>query len=119
MVDREGQHSGWLRKVSSKDMPSSLSRELIWVIFCTEARSRSSTRTKMMLGLSPETLASSSWSDLSSPEQPATKKVARHARITSSAFFARVPPLLVGTMLALPESLAHLILRLLLNRLIA
>jgi hypothetical protein len=55
---------------------------------------------------------------LADPEQLATEKAAEHARITSSAFFARVPPLPVGATFALPESLANLTLGLLLVRLV-
>src|ERR671932_997666 len=87
MVDRDGQHSGWLIKVFSKEVPLSISWERKVGIRCTEAKSRSSVRMKMMFGRVVDACACwvlSEDSAASEPEQPTARKVAKHAKIPKS-----------------------------------
>src|SRR5829696_4499428 len=83
MVALEGQHTAKLTNAFSKEVPSSNNRERIWSVFEAEAKSKSSVRTKRMLGRSVAGSASSSWAvseaEASDPEQlvPKRRKTAR------------------------------------------
>src|SRR5215216_4445027 len=78
MVALEGQHTAKLTNAFSKEVPSSINRERIWGVFEAEAKSKSSVRTKRMLGRSVADSASSSWgvseAEASDPEQLVPKR---------------------------------------------
>src|SRR5215203_4937390 len=73
MVALEGQHTAKLTNAFSKEVPSSNNRERIWGVFEAEAKSKSSVRTKRMLGRSVGASATSSWG-VPDAEQPVMKR---------------------------------------------